>query len=102
MNSVRTDLLEITYEQTGPNEGPPLLLLLHGWPDAPRGWRRVADGRCGWAKAALEMKRQRSKRIPNEALREQRQQGWQGCLDGLAEHYKCQVSVANVSEGTSR
>jgi pimeloyl-ACP methyl ester carboxylesterase len=41
MNSVRTDLLEITYEQSGPNEGPPVLLL-HGWPDAPRGWRKVA------------------------------------------------------------
>jgi pimeloyl-ACP methyl ester carboxylesterase len=41
MNSVRTDLLEITYEQSGPNEGPPALLL-HGWPDAPRGWKKVA------------------------------------------------------------
>lgn len=41
MNSVRTDLLEIVYEQSGPNQGLPVLLL-HGWPDAPRGWRTVA------------------------------------------------------------
>lgn len=41
MNAVRTDFLEIIYEQSGPREGLPVLLL-HGWPDAPRGWRRVA------------------------------------------------------------
>lgn len=41
MNSVRTDLLEISYEQSGPNAGRPVLLL-HGWPDSPRGWRSVA------------------------------------------------------------
>jgi pimeloyl-ACP methyl ester carboxylesterase len=42
MDSVRSSLLEIVYEQSGPSEGPPVLLL-HGWPDAPRGWRSVAD-----------------------------------------------------------
>jgi pimeloyl-ACP methyl ester carboxylesterase len=41
MDSVRSSLLEIVYEQSGPSEGPPVLLL-HGWPDAPRGWRSVA------------------------------------------------------------
>ncbi len=42
MNALRTDLLEIIFEQSGPDEGPPVLLL-HGWPDAPRGWSRVAN-----------------------------------------------------------
>ena len=42
MPSIRTSVLEISYEDTGPREGPPVLML-HGWPDAPRGWTRVAD-----------------------------------------------------------
>jgi pimeloyl-ACP methyl ester carboxylesterase len=41
MNALRTDLLEIMFEQSGPEEGRPVLLL-HGWPDAPRGWSGVA------------------------------------------------------------
>jgi pimeloyl-ACP methyl ester carboxylesterase len=41
MHSIRTALLEIFYEETGPRNGPPVLLL-HGWPDAPRGWTNVA------------------------------------------------------------
>jgi pimeloyl-ACP methyl ester carboxylesterase len=36
-----TDLLEISYEDTGPADGPPVLLL-HGWPDSPRCWQDVA------------------------------------------------------------
>lgn len=40
MHSIRTALLEIFYEEIGPN-GPPVLLL-HGWPDAPWGWTNVA------------------------------------------------------------
>jgi pimeloyl-ACP methyl ester carboxylesterase len=41
MPTVRTDLLAITYEEGGPADGP-VVLLLHGWPDAPRGWAAVA------------------------------------------------------------
>ena len=49
MKSVRTNVLEISYEQSGPNDGPPILLL-RGWPDAPRGWSKVAHHlhREGW------------------------------------------------------
>jgi pimeloyl-ACP methyl ester carboxylesterase len=41
MDQVRTDILEIAFEQGGPATGKPVLLL-HGWPDAPRGWNQVA------------------------------------------------------------
>jgi len=41
MHSIHTALLEISYEEIGPRNGPPVLLL-HGWPDAPRGWTNVA------------------------------------------------------------
>jgi pimeloyl-ACP methyl ester carboxylesterase len=41
VNSVRTQFLEIFYEEDGPKNGPPVMLL-HGWPDAPRGWDSVA------------------------------------------------------------
>src|ERR1700694_3149545 len=41
MPSVRTDTLEITYEEGGPTDGP-AVMLLHGWPDDVRGWRPVA------------------------------------------------------------
>jgi pimeloyl-ACP methyl ester carboxylesterase len=34
MNALRTDLLEIIFEQSGADEGPPVLLL-HGWPEHP-------------------------------------------------------------------
>lgn len=34
-------MLEIELEEAGPRDGRPVLLL-HGWPDAPRGWRPVA------------------------------------------------------------
>jgi pimeloyl-ACP methyl ester carboxylesterase len=40
MNTIKTDLLEISYETGGPEDGPPVLLL-HGWPDDVRGWRGV-------------------------------------------------------------
>ena len=40
MHSIRTALLEIFYEDIGLNDPP--VLLLHGWPDAPRGWTNVA------------------------------------------------------------
>jgi pimeloyl-ACP methyl ester carboxylesterase len=42
MKTIRTELLEIAYEEGGPQSGP-LVLLLHGWPDAPRGWNPIAQ-----------------------------------------------------------
>jgi pimeloyl-ACP methyl ester carboxylesterase len=39
--TVRSGVLEIRAETGGPADGPPVLLV-HGWPDAPRGWRPVA------------------------------------------------------------
>ena len=41
MNRIRTDILEIAFEEGGPPDGTPVLLL-HGWPDAPRGWNEVS------------------------------------------------------------
>jgi pimeloyl-ACP methyl ester carboxylesterase len=41
MQTITTDLLQIAFEQGGPKAGRPVLLL-HGWPDAPRGWNAVA------------------------------------------------------------
>src|ERR1700720_1290350 len=42
VKTIRTELLEIAYEEGGPQTGS-LVLLLHGWPDAPRSWRSVAQ-----------------------------------------------------------
>jgi pimeloyl-ACP methyl ester carboxylesterase len=42
MTSLTTDVLELAFEVTGPADGSPVLLL-HGWPDAARGWRAVAE-----------------------------------------------------------
>jgi len=41
MRYVETAVLEIAVEEDGPADGRPVLLL-HGWPDAPRSWRAVA------------------------------------------------------------
>src|SRR5260370_7593664 len=41
MNRIRTDILEIAFEEGGPPNGIPILLL-HGWPDSPRGWNEVS------------------------------------------------------------
>jgi pimeloyl-ACP methyl ester carboxylesterase len=41
MNRIRTDILEIAFEEGGPPDGTPVLLI-HGWPDAPRGWNEVS------------------------------------------------------------
>ena len=41
MPTVETKTLEISYDEGGPADGP-VVLLLHGWPDDPRGWRKVA------------------------------------------------------------
>jgi len=42
MPAARTGVLEISYEIGGPANGAPLMLL-HGWPDDVRGWRRSAQ-----------------------------------------------------------
>ena len=49
MKSIRTNTLEIFYEDTGAHDAPPVLLL-HGWPDAPRGFHPVAKSlnAAGW------------------------------------------------------
>jgi pimeloyl-ACP methyl ester carboxylesterase len=41
MNTIRTELLEIDFEEGGERDAPPVVLL-HGWPDAPRAWRPIA------------------------------------------------------------
>jgi pimeloyl-ACP methyl ester carboxylesterase len=38
--TVRTPVLEIAYEENGPADGPPIVLL-HGWPDSVRTWDAV-------------------------------------------------------------
>ena len=49
MRIVHTDLLEIAFEEGGPDNGRPVLLL-HGWPDAPCGWSEMASRlhAAGW------------------------------------------------------
>jgi pimeloyl-ACP methyl ester carboxylesterase len=42
MHVCRTGTLEIAYEEGGPPKGVPIVLL-HGWPDAPRGWNEVSE-----------------------------------------------------------
>jgi len=41
MKHIRTDLMDIGVEHGGPANGAPVILL-HGWPDAPRGWEPLA------------------------------------------------------------
>jgi pimeloyl-ACP methyl ester carboxylesterase len=41
VTSVRTKLLEIAYLDSGPADGPPVILL-HGWPSDPHDWDGVA------------------------------------------------------------
>jgi pimeloyl-ACP methyl ester carboxylesterase len=48
IETVRTPKLEIAYQETGPADGPPVILL-HGWPSDPHDWDSVvpplaADG----------------------------------------------------------
>ena len=49
MASVRSEVLDIGYADTGDASGPPVMLL-HGWPDSARGWLAVAEGlgASGW------------------------------------------------------
>jgi pimeloyl-ACP methyl ester carboxylesterase len=42
VDRIRTNLLEIAFEQRGAPESIPVVLL-HGWPDAPCGWNAVAQ-----------------------------------------------------------
>ncbi|HMD20728.1 MAG TPA: alpha/beta hydrolase [Alloacidobacterium sp.] len=42
MPSIQTRSLEIFYEEGGPSNGSPILLL-HGWPDTARGWAPIAQ-----------------------------------------------------------
>jgi pimeloyl-ACP methyl ester carboxylesterase len=39
---VSTPVLDVDLDRGGPPQGPPVLLL-HGWPDAPRGWSAARD-----------------------------------------------------------
>ena len=41
VKSIRTKLLEIAYQESGPADGPPVILL-HGWPSDPHDWDGVA------------------------------------------------------------
>jgi pimeloyl-ACP methyl ester carboxylesterase len=42
MHFEQTELLNIAFEMEGSPSGPPVFLL-HGWPDAPAGWKHVAS-----------------------------------------------------------
>jgi pimeloyl-ACP methyl ester carboxylesterase len=54
---VSTDLLEMSCEVAGPEDGKPLMLL-HGWPDSPRGWRALAPrlNAQGWRTVAPSLR----------------------------------------------
>src|SRR6185437_11836896 len=41
VRTVRTSTLDIAYHDTGPADGPPVILL-HGWPSDPHDWDGVA------------------------------------------------------------
>lgn len=40
-HKIKTPLLSLAYEDSGPSHGEPLLLL-HGWPDSARSWDKVS------------------------------------------------------------
>ncbi len=40
VHEIKTSTLKLVYEEGGPADGRPLLLL-HGWPDSPRTWDKV-------------------------------------------------------------
>lgn len=42
---VQTSKLRIAYEERGPLDGYPVILL-HGWPDSPRTWDAIVPGLC--------------------------------------------------------
>lgn len=41
MATLRTDLLEISYVDSGPRQAP-VVVLLHGWPDDASTWSAIA------------------------------------------------------------
>ena len=41
IQTIRTKLLEIAYQESGPSDGP-AVILLHGWPSDPHDWDGVA------------------------------------------------------------
>jgi pimeloyl-ACP methyl ester carboxylesterase len=41
LEHLKTDLLDIAFERSGPDDGA-AILLLHGWPDDARTWERVS------------------------------------------------------------
>jgi len=53
MLQISTNVLEISYEVAGPEDGK-RVLLLHGWPDSPRAWRDLAPrlNAHGWRTVA--------------------------------------------------
>jgi len=63
---VDTAALEIELEEEGPPDGRPLLLL-HGWPDAPRGWRPVASRlhESGWRTIVPALRGSGATRFPS-------------------------------------
>ena len=40
INKVKTSAVNLAYEESGPADGEPVLLV-HGWPDSPRAWDAV-------------------------------------------------------------
>ena len=44
--TLRTPTLEIAYHESGPADGPPVILL-HGWPSDPHDWDGVAPPLAG-------------------------------------------------------
>ena len=40
LRELKTPTLRLAYEDSGPQQGEPLLLV-HGWPDSPRAWDKV-------------------------------------------------------------
>ena len=49
MATLRSDVLDISYTDLGDPSAAPVILA-HGWPDAARGWREVAEqlAESGW------------------------------------------------------
>ena len=47
--SVRSDVLNIAYLEMG-DRSAPAVILVHGWPDAARGWWEIAEAldKSGW------------------------------------------------------
>jgi pimeloyl-ACP methyl ester carboxylesterase len=50
MPTVLTSTLSIHFTDTGPVDAPRVVILVHGWPDAARGWNPLRDalGEAGW------------------------------------------------------